>query len=278
MSHWQECKIAALATELGHSGKLNSLEYEFLVTQVPDQGSLNGNWIQFCQNNGATSGKYNEAMIEYYLAQGAVGEGLSELQADYWCNVASGGIGKNFCVVQMFHPVGDDFVQVQLTEIPDTVDATGWSAKVNETPVPIVFITVSGRLVKFNIGTTQTGDAVSLSYDGAGNTIYDGTQLCTFTDMKASNTIDGEYQWAAAGSIYMLTDGASNATDADHEAHYQALGYGSKNPVTPDGLALPSFEGIFYQSKANSPPWYGGRVAENHLLNSATPVTQNITA
>ena len=253
MSHWQECKIAALATELGHSGKLNSLEYEFLVTQVPDQGSLNGNWIAFCQNNGATSSKYNEAMIEYYLAQGAVGEGLNELQADYWCNVASGGIGKNFCVVQMFHPVGDDFVQVQLTEIPDTVDATGWSAKVNETPVPISYVSISGRTATFFIGTTQIGDAVYISYDGAGNTIYDGNQLCTFTDQKASNTIDGEYQWAAAGSIYMLTDGASNATDADHEAHYQALGYGSKNPVTPDGLALPDFEGTYHQSKANEP-------------------------
>ncbi|RLB95380.1 MAG: hypothetical protein DRH90_25570 [Deltaproteobacteria bacterium] len=275
MSTLNEVAYSALLDVTGASAPITLNELKSMrLQQLGFTGTLSEMWHQLFTEYSIPVGSWNERFYQFLYDRGCDQPTLNERQFCWY----SGGGSTRFCVAYIFHPAGEDYIQVQFTEAPDTVDAVGWSVLVNSTPVTPVFVSLSDRVAKFNIGDTVIGNAVFVSYDGAGNTLLNGEQCCTFVDTKASNTLDGDYQFAAAGSMYMLTDGAANASYTDHELQYMALGHGSKTPITPDGLALPDFEGIYRQDKANDPSWFGSRVVTNHLLNSDVPVTQNIAA
>ena len=186
--------------------------------------------------------------------------------------LAMGGAeGGSFIVTSMFHPEGESYFQVLLSEVPTTIDATGWSALIDDIPTPLTFLTVTGKLAAFTIDKAPIASEVYVSYDGAGNTLFEGTQLKPFTDVKAAQTLTGEIRWLAAGSPYTLTDGENNGSPNDHILYGQFLGQGLPAFVTPADMHLPDFEGVYREVEQNTAPWYGGRVVYN-----ASPDSENL--
>ena len=132
-----------------------------------------------------------------------------------FAGAGAGGLTP-FCYVQIIHIDEDTVVTVQFNQVPSSIDSTGWSAEINGVPTTMTFLSITGKIAKFTIGATILGDVVTVSYDGAGNTLFEGEQLCTFTDVVASNEPTGDIRWVAAASLFMATDSTSNSTNDDH--------------------------------------------------------------
>ena len=267
MSTLNDLKHAALLNSTGATPPITINELEILrLIQLGFTGTLNEMYMQLFIEHGITEGTFNGRFYQYLGDRGCEQDTLNERQYCFW----SGGGSTGFCYARLEFNPDSPTVFVKFTDPADSSSTAGFSVKIDDVGIGVNIIGGTWDGDKLQTLTLDIniplGSKVSVSYDGAGTTIKDAAQLCTFTDELATETTDGEYAFAAAGSLYMLTDGDLTTGDVHHKLHPQVVGIGTPNFSIPNELFLPDHEGVYHYFKGgNTAPWHGARLVDAGL-------------
>lgn len=192
-----------------------------------------------------------------------MGSGLKARSDSSFQSVRSGPIGggsappPKFFLTGAIFGAGTNIISLDFNLPITHMTMDGWSVTIDGGPETLLldfFADVNAQVLTQVMGGAAI---VLLSYDASqGNTVSNNSPLESFTDQKVT-AMQGDLAFAAAGSLALFTDGASNS----HLLQPISAGVGQA-VFTHSGLSLPDHEGTLRAIKAGEPPWYGARMVD----------------